>query len=549
MSIKNTFFLGSAILASAVLSTHAGDISEIQRAGVENKESPVVHWGPDEDKYVSWSSHTNRLIPVYAFGTRGAGEGIDLKSYTGENSAYRSADRLRKIYGYVPTHSVWPMAQQMDQTDVYRIQKAALDAGKSHIILVVFDGMDWHSTRAAAIYNAGKVGYERGRGNSLFFQKYTADGTTQFGFMTTSPHNRGTNVNVNKQTVLNPGGELRGGYNIARGGATPWAYGSDPLYWISKSKDANFRHAYTDSSASATSMNSGIKTYNGSVNIDATGIPVPTIAHQAQSAGYAIGVVTSVPISHATPAATYAHNVSRDDYQDITRDLLGLPSIIHSKKPLPGVDVMIGAGWGVERDKDSGQGKNYVPGNRYLAKEDLKAINIENGGEYVVAIREEGVKGAERLAKRAKQAADKGHRFFGFYGAAGGHLPYQAAAGDYEPGPGHRSGEIEYSDADISENPTLAEMTSAALTVLENDPEGFWLMVESGDVDWANHDNNIDAAIGAALSGDAAIKKIADWVEDNGGWNDTVMVVTADHGHYLVIEDPSRLIGDDEDDQ
>ena len=62
--------------------------------------------------------------------------------------------------------------------------------------------------------------------------------------------------------------------------------------------------------------------------------------------------MTSVPISHATPAAAYSHNVSRSDYQDLSRDLLGLPSISHRELPLPGIDVLLSAGWGeiVEAD-------------------------------------------------------------------------------------------------------------------------------------------------------------------------------------------------------
>ncbi len=92
-------------------------------------------------------------------------------------------------------------------------------------------------------------------------------------------------------------------------------------------------------------------------------------------------------------------------------------------------------------------------------------------------------------------------------------------------------------------NPKLADMTAAALTVLEKNPKGFWLMVEAGDVDWANHDNNIDNSIGAVNSGDAAVKTITDWVERHSNWNETLLVVTADHGHYLVFEKPELLIG------
>jgi len=86
-------------------------------------------------------------------------------------------------------------------------------------------------------------------------------------------------------------------------------------------------------------------------------------------------------------------------------------------------------------------------------------------------------------------------------------------------------------------------MTTAALTVLEKNPKGFWLMVEAGDVDWANHDDNIDNSIGAVNSGDAAVKAITDWVEQHSNWMESLLIVTADHGHYLVLEKPELLTG------
>lgn len=536
--------VAAGVLSAAPSPTVAGDVRELQKNAVEANHSDAVHWGTDPAKYVTWSTHSNRLTPVYTFGTKGAGAGIDLESYTGENSAYRDEARLRQIYGYLPTHTVSSDAVYMDQTDIYRLQKAALDAGKKRVILVVFDGNDWVSTRAAAIWKSGKIAYDGGRGTGLHLQDYDADGTTQFGFMVTSPHNEGTNVDVNRQTVSNPGGKIRGGYDPSRGGPTPWETTEDVPYLIAENKEGDV-HAYTDSASSATSMTAGIKTYNAAINVDATGAPVATMAHLAQQKGMAIGVVSSVPISHATPAAAYAHNVHRDDYQDLTRDLLGRPSIAHPK-PLPGVEVLIGGGFGIEKDKDGAQGKNFVPGNRYLAQADLAAIDVANGGRYVVATRQTGADGSEVLQQAAEEAARSGKRLFGFYGANGGNLPFQGAHGDYKPAPGWKTRDLSYSEADVVENPTLAEMTTAALTVLNEDPDGFWLMVEAGDVDWASHDNNLDAAIGAVLSGDDAVRTLTDWVEQHGGWEDTVMVVTADHGHYLFLDDPQQLVPEED---
>ena len=522
-------------------------LRELQTEAIQTNKSPVAHWGFDPQQYVTWSAHSNRLIPVYAFGTREEGEGVDLSSYTGVNSPYRSADELRRIYGYLPDKTVSSDAQYMDQTNIYDLQKAAVAAGKKYIFLVVFDGMDWQTAQAAAIYSTGGVEYDEGRGSGLHFQDYQAGGTTQFGYMVTSPHNDKTKVNVDEQRVLNPGGTVLGGYDPQRGGFTPWEAAKEVLYPLALPEGAEDRHAYTDSSSSATSMTAGIKTFNNGVNVDYTGKRVKTLAHQLQVQGYSVGVVTSVPISHATPASAYAHNVERDDYQDLTRDMLGLPSVSHPEEPLPGLDVVIGTGFGVSKQNHDAQGVNFIPGNQYLADIDLRQVDTRAGGEYVVAIRTPGASGKESLQQAADEAASSGKRLLGFYGTGGNHgsfsgsLPLRTADGGFDPAPGLRGQIGPYSQADLHENPTLADMTDAALTVVGSDPQGFWLMVEAGDVDWANHDNNLDASIGAVLSGDDAVRVITEWVEANSNWSDSLMIVTADHGHYLFLDQPEAL--------
>ncbi len=522
----------------------AGDyVRDLQNQSVAEKQPLVGYWGADPKVYSSWTSHSNRLIPVYAFGTKVAGDGIDLSSYSGPNSPYRHEERLKRIYGRLPERTLNPEADYLDQTNIYDIQAAAMKAGKKYIFLVVFDGMDWDTTRAAAIYNEQRISYDAGRGTGTHFQNYTADSTTQFGYMCTSPHNDGTDVDVDRQTVLNPGGKLFGGYDVKLGGPNPWTDGADPLYMLAKSVSPSERHAYTDSSCSMSSMTAGIKSYNNSVDVDPTGQHVPTIAHQAQERGWGVGVVTSVPISHATPACSYSHNVDRDDYQDLTRDLIGRPSISHPESPLPGMDVVVGGGFGHLKTSDTKQGANFVPGNVYLTDEDLKAVDVRNGGRYVTALRREGVNGRQHLQAAAEEAKLNGNRLLGFFGNGkyNGHLPFETADGDFQPANGVRDAE-KYSEADLTENPTLAEMTTAALTVLGGHSHGFWLMVEAGDVDWANHDNNLDNSIGAVNSGDRAVKVITDWVEQHSNWSESLLIVTADHGHFLHLTHPERLI-------
>jgi alkaline phosphatase len=528
-------------------------VRQIQALAAERDSSPVGHWGAVRDKYSAWGKHSNRLIPVYTYGTRGAGTGVDLTDFTGPNSAYRSGRALAELYGRAPTGTQNAAAEYLDQTDLARIQRQALRAGKKYIVLFIFDGMDWQTTQAAAIYNRKQVAYTAGRGVGTHFQEYAAEGTSQFGWMVAAPHNDGTRVDVDEQRVLNPGGTLPGGYNPAKGGFMPWAVPSDPWYLLGLAAGGvnAGEHPYPDSAATATAMTCGQKTYNEAINVDYAGMQLTPVAHVAQSRGMSVGVVTSVPISHATPASSYAHNVSRDDYQDLSRDLLGLPSVSHPQTPLAGVDVLLGGGFGHESnpkneaDYVKSQGTNFVPGNLWVTRQDLQTIDEVRGGHYVLAGPMPNVSGSEVVCRAARRAAGQRKRLFGMFGigAYGGHLPFATADGQYDPAPGNKGKAEVYEQSQISENPTLAEMTAAALRVLETNDQGFWLMVEAGDVDWANHDNNLDNAIGAVNSGDAAFRVVTDWVERRANWKQALVIVTADHGHFLVLDQPEALAG------
>lgn len=521
----------------------------LQLRAVADDRAEFGYWGINPAEYTGWTSHSNRLIPVFTFGTRGAGKGIDIGDYSGEHSPYRSADAVRRLYGYDPEGTVTSDATWMDQTNIADIQRAAAAQGRKYIFLVIFDGMDWQTIRAASIWNERRVSYDAGRGTGTHFQNYDAGGTTQFGFMVTSAHNEGTDVDVDLQTVKNPNGEIRGGYDAAWAGRSPWDAPADPGYLIGKPADGRPKHAYTDSSSSATSMTAGIKTFNGAINVDANGQLVTTVAHELQSQGWRVGAVSSVPISHATPAAAYAHNVSRDDYQDLTRDMLGLASIAHPDNPLPGMDVVIGGGFGNIGDPDNAgknQGKNYVQGNIYLTDADLAAVDVAHGGQYVAAVRTSGMDGTDLLSSAVARAKAGDHRLLGFFGIGdyNGHLPFATADGSFDPVPGVNKKAEHYSTTDLVENPTLADMTTAAIACLDRDETPFWLMVESGDVDWANHDDNIDNSIGAVNSGDAAVKVITDWVEAHSNWSESLLIVTADHGHMLNLSKPELLVED-----
>ncbi|MFM9026253.1 MAG: alkaline phosphatase [Planctomycetaceae bacterium] len=519
----------------------ADPIRDMQVEAERTGRAAWGHWGDQPGQYVAWSNHSNRLIPVYTFG-------MGLESVSGTNSVYRDATKLEALYGRLPDHTLAPDAAHFDQTDVARLQRLAAEAGKKLIVLVVFDGMDWHTTRMAAIATTGTVAYDSGRGTGLSFQDYRG-APTDFGWCVTSPANDGTKADVDAQALKNPGGETPGGYDPARGGASPWDPRASVRYLLGRPRERP--HAVTDSAASATSLCAGVKTYHDSVNVGATGEQVLPVARELQEQGWAVGAVTSVPVSHATPACAYANNVLRDDYQDIARDQLGEPSVAH-RAPLPGLDVLVGGGHGVAVKEDADQGRNFEPGNKYVADSTVAAIDAAAGGRYVVARRTPGRPGGAVLAEAARAAIAQDKRLFGFFGTAEGHLPFRTADGGFDPAatpPDEASdrlrkkygGAIRYTPADIAENPSLADMAVAALDVLAARGERRWLMVEAGDVDWGSHANNVDTAIGAVQAGDEAVAAVFDWIERHGGWDDAAVIVTSDHGHAFVIEDPAAF--------
>ena len=87
-------------------------------------------------------------------------------------------------------------------------------------------------------------------------------------------------------------------------------------------------------------------------------------------------------------------------------------------------------------------------------------------------------------------------------------------------------------------------MSDAALRVLGAKPDQpFALFIEAGDVDFALHANNLDNAIGAIYSGEDAVRVVIRWVETYSNWDDSVLLVSSDHGHYLVVNDPQVLAG------
>jgi alkaline phosphatase len=560
--------LGVGLSAAAARGGEPDRLKDLQAAYVahwDQKTARAYHFGSQGsgDVFSNHTSHSNRLVPVYLFGKK-----AELKAVMGENSRYRDPEKIKSTYGFLPANTVNPRAVYADQSDLYRVQKEAVARGVKHLFIVWFDGLDWPTTQAAAIVKTGKV-YAEGKGSGLIFQDYDAGGTAQYGFVVTSPTHDKNRPDLDAQTVVIPPDSLGGGYDASIAGPNPWTLGplgpQAPGYF--KGQSANLTeqaavraagrvlHAYTDSSQSAAEMISGVKSYNNGVNVTDSGRLVKTLFHELQEQGWKLGTVTSVPFDHVSPAAMYTQEVHRDDYQDLAREMLGLPGILQQARGaplLPGLDVVMGTGFGIATTAKSlaALGHNGVPGSLFITAADLAAVDVNHGGKYVVVHTEPSVDGGRALLQAAAAAARRSSRLFGFFGREGlDHLPYRTADGRYDPVPSigsdglPRSAEV-YTPADRIEQPTLARMTEAALTVLADRPgQPFALFIEAGDVDFALHANNLDNAVGAVYSGEDAVRTVIQWVEKNSNWEESLLLVSSDHGHYLVVDDPQALAG------
>ncbi|HEX8201818.1 MAG TPA: alkaline phosphatase [Isosphaeraceae bacterium] len=539
------------------------DLQDAYAAGKDEPADRAYHFGSQGrgGVFSNHTGHSNRLIPAYAFGRR-----VDLGAVLGPASRYRDPARIQALYGTLPAHTANPDAAYADQSDLHRVQREAVARGVKYLFTVWFDGLDWETTRAAAIAKTGRV-YAEGKGAGLVFQEESAAGSAQFGFVVTSPTHDKNRVDLDAQTVTIPAESLGGGYDARIAGPDPWTLGPlgarAPGYLKGQAANADDKagvaavggvlHACTDSSQSAGEYATGVKSYNNGVNVADDGRFVPTLFGALQAQGWKVGTATSVPFDHVSPAAMYAHNVHRDDYQDLARDMLGLRGIgqeTGQDELHPGLDVVLGAGHGQEAGAEAlrkSQGRNAQAGNLYITAADRAAVDVAHGGRYVVVGTAAGVRGATAVQAAAERAARDGHRLFGVfgtrtYGKTASHLPYRTADGDYHPAAGVKEEAEVYAAADLEENPTLADLTRAALTVLAAEPgRPFALFVEAGDVDFALHDNNLDNAIGAVHSGEAAVRAILDWVETHSNWDESALIVTADHGHYLVLDDPGAL--------
>jgi alkaline phosphatase len=305
------------------------------------------------------------------------------------------------------------------------------------------------------------------------------------------------------------GEQVYQGFPVRRAMSTYSYYGSyDPLQaW---GLFDYVKNAPTDSASAATAMSTGIKTYDAGIGVDVNQKPLYHVAQRAEALRKSTGVVTSVEWSHATPAGFVAHNVSRNDYAGIANEMINDS----------GTDVIMGAGSPLYSDT----GAPVTPTQyKYVGGVDTwnALVNGTAGGDAdgdgdadpwtLIQSRFQ----FERLAYMKKAPA----RVCGTARAAT--TLQQGRAGDGMAAP--------YTVPVNANVPDLATMTKGALNVLDANRKGFFLMVEGGAVDWAGHANQPGRLIEEQIDFNKAVSAVVRWVERNGGWDKTLVVVTADH--------------------
>ncbi|MGD9264932.1 MAG: alkaline phosphatase [Lysobacterales bacterium] len=228
-------------------------------------------------------------------------------------------------------------------------------------------------------------------------------------------------------------------------------------------------HGITDSASSATAYATGYDTITGRLGVDTEGQPLTTILEDARRDGKSAGLVSTSQITHASPAAFGVHVLSRRLYNDIADQLFD-----NQHEGAPMVNVMLGGGL------------------QYFQRDDRDLLAEFSQAGYQVATDSAGLQ------------AMQGDRLLGLFAPVG--LP---RAWDRD-----------------ETVPSLAEMTTTALTSLSSNSEGFFLMIEGSQIDWASHGNSVAGVISEMEDFTDAIQAVLNFAEKDG---ETLVVIVADH--------------------
>jgi len=251
----------------------------------------------------------------------------------------------------------------------------------------------------------------------------------------------------------------------------------------------------TDSAAAATAMSTGYKTLNrmlGMTPDNDSFIPdeVPTILELAEQKGLATGLVATSPICHATPAGFAAHVTHRNQFNKIAAQYFDQFAAKDQS-----IEVLLG-----------GEKRNFTPTGRpeYYNEVGKKVNDANDNRDLVGEFQGKGYSVIENAEKLKAATAD---RLLGLFTEKGGFTPeHQRQAGNPEP--------------------HLFEMAQKSLETLAKDPDGFFVMVEGSQIDWACHANDAPYFLGEMQGFDLAVKEVLEFQKNHP---ETLIIVTADH--------------------
>jgi len=284
------------------------------------------------------------------------------------------------------------------------------------------------------------------------------------------------------------------------------------------SKTYNTNSQTPDSAGTMSAIATGVKTRAGVLSIGqgakrkdckaALATPMLTLWELASTTGMATGVVTTARVTHATPGATFVHTPERNwendtELSDAAREA-GCIDIARQLVETPfagGFDVLMGGGR-----------KNFMPVTQRDPEEEDKVGERLDGRDLIAEWKQRHPGGLYAWNKRQLEAAALDKPLLGLFQPD--HMQYE------HDRPGDRAGE-----------PTLAEMTRAAIARLSRNGNGYVLLVEAGRIDHANHYGNAYRALTDTVAMSDAVRAAMDATSAS----DTLVVVTADHSHTLTF--------------
>lgn len=289
-----------------------------------------------------------------------------------------------------------------------------------------------------------------------------------------------------------------------------------------------------DSAGTMTAIISGVKTDAGIISIDedvergdcesVAGNELTTALELAELAGLATGIVTTTRVTHATPAATYAKAPERSwednsklskaavkaGCEDIASQLISFESRLKQHFPqastINGIDVVMGGGrrhfLPADKAFNSADAQSEIEGQRSDGRHLIDEWQtLYPQGSYVIDLA-----GFERI-----DTVNTSHLLALFDES---HMHYEADRHNDKTG-----------------EPSLSEMTATAIDILENDEDGFFLLVEGGRIDHAHHAGNAFNALNDTIELSRAVSVALEKTRAE----DTLILVTADHSHVFTM--------------